>query len=147
MAYPTPTAKRKQTFMLFGYPSGVQGNVVSAGVNEFIVPNYKQTWGEHPEDRRRPRRRAAPQLQVDRICVVSDLHFPSRSNPAPYFENRRRLITAPVDRDVLIVTRNVHFREGLKSSSVGALPKHFLVGRIVSDVLTAPSKFWGERRF
>ena len=26
-------------------PSGVQGNVVNAGVNEFIIPNYKQTWG------------------------------------------------------------------------------------------------------
>ena len=45
MAYPTPTAKPKQAFMLFAYPSGVQGNVVSPGVNEFIIPNYKQTWG------------------------------------------------------------------------------------------------------
>ena len=45
MAYPTPTAKRKQTFMLFAYPTGVQGNVVSEGVNEFVIPNYKQTWG------------------------------------------------------------------------------------------------------
>jgi arsenite oxidase large subunit len=45
MAYPTPTAKRKQTFMLFAFPTGVQGNVVSPGVNEFIIPNYKQTWG------------------------------------------------------------------------------------------------------
>ncbi len=45
VVYPTPTAKRKQTFMLFAYPTGVQGNVVSAGVNEFIIPNYKQTWG------------------------------------------------------------------------------------------------------
>jgi arsenite oxidase large subunit len=45
MAYPTPTAKRKQTFMLFGYPTGPQGNVVSKGVNEFVIPNYKQTWG------------------------------------------------------------------------------------------------------
>ena len=44
VAYPAPTAKRKQTFMLFAYPTGVQGNVVSAGVNEFIIPNYKQTW-------------------------------------------------------------------------------------------------------
>ena len=43
VAYPTPTANRKQTFMLFAYPTGVQGNVVS-GVNEFIIPNYKQTW-------------------------------------------------------------------------------------------------------
>ena len=45
MAYPTPTAKRKQTFMLFAYPTGPQGNVVSKGVNELIIPNYKQTWG------------------------------------------------------------------------------------------------------
>ena len=46
MAYPTPTARRKQTFMLFAYPMGVQGNVVSPGVNELIIPNYKQTWGD-----------------------------------------------------------------------------------------------------
>ena len=45
MVYPTPTAKRKQTFMLFAFPTGVQGNVVSAGVNELVIPNYKQTWG------------------------------------------------------------------------------------------------------
>ena len=45
MAYPTSTAKRKQTFMLFAYPTGPQGNVVSKGVNELIIPNYKQTWG------------------------------------------------------------------------------------------------------
>ncbi|MYZ49990.1 arsenate reductase (azurin) large subunit [Propylenella binzhouense] len=45
MANPTSTARPKQAFMLFGYPTGVQGNVVSAGVNEFVIPNYKQTWG------------------------------------------------------------------------------------------------------
>jgi arsenite oxidase large subunit len=44
MVYPTATARRKQTFMLFAYPTGVEGNVVSPGVNEFIIPNYKQTW-------------------------------------------------------------------------------------------------------
>jgi arsenite oxidase large subunit len=44
MAYPTPTARRKETFMLFAYPTGVQGNVVSEAVNELVVPNYKQTW-------------------------------------------------------------------------------------------------------
>lgn len=43
-AQPRPTAKRKQTFMLFAYPSGAMGNVVSKGVNELIIPNYKQTW-------------------------------------------------------------------------------------------------------
>src|SRR5579863_3762649 len=45
MVYPTATAKRKQTFMLFAFPTGVEGNVVDAGVNEFIIPKYKQTWG------------------------------------------------------------------------------------------------------
>jgi arsenite oxidase large subunit len=44
MVYPTATAKRKQAFMLFANPDGVQGNVVSPGVNELIIPNYKQTW-------------------------------------------------------------------------------------------------------
>jgi arsenite oxidase large subunit len=44
VVYPTATARRKRTFMLFAYPSGVQGNVVSPGVNEFVIPNYKQTW-------------------------------------------------------------------------------------------------------
>ncbi|MEQ8371035.1 MAG: molybdopterin dinucleotide binding domain-containing protein, partial [Alphaproteobacteria bacterium] len=46
MAYPTDTAKPGQTFMLFGYPTGVQGNVTNAGTNELIIPNYKQTWGD-----------------------------------------------------------------------------------------------------
>lgn len=46
MVQPTPSAKRKQTFMLFGFPTGVQGNVVNAGVNELIIPNYKQTWAD-----------------------------------------------------------------------------------------------------
>jgi arsenite oxidase large subunit len=45
IVYPVASARRKQTFMLFAYPTGVQGNVVSSGVNEFIIPNYKQTWG------------------------------------------------------------------------------------------------------
>ncbi|MGL4728113.1 MAG: arsenate reductase (azurin) large subunit, partial [Bosea sp. (in: a-proteobacteria)] len=44
MAYPTPSARRKQTFMKFGYPTGSVGNVINAGTNELILPNYKQTW-------------------------------------------------------------------------------------------------------
>lgn len=44
MAWPVATARRGQTFMLFAYPTGAQGNVVSKGVNEFVIPNYKQTW-------------------------------------------------------------------------------------------------------
>jgi arsenite oxidase large subunit len=46
MVYPTPTARRGETFMLFGFPTGVQGNVINGeGVNELVIPNYKQTWG------------------------------------------------------------------------------------------------------
>ncbi|MEQ8655423.1 MAG: arsenate reductase (azurin) large subunit [Kiloniellales bacterium] len=44
MAYPTPTARPGETFMLFGAPTGTQGNVINAGVNELVLPNYKQTW-------------------------------------------------------------------------------------------------------
>ncbi len=45
MVWPTPSARRKETFMLFAFPSGAVGNVVDKGVNELIIPNYKQTWG------------------------------------------------------------------------------------------------------
>ena len=46
MVYPTPTARKGETFMLFAYPTGVQGNVINGeGVNELVIPNYKQTWG------------------------------------------------------------------------------------------------------
>jgi len=44
MAYPTPTAKRKETFMLFGAPAGQQGNIINNGVNELILPDYKHAW-------------------------------------------------------------------------------------------------------
>ena len=45
MVWPTPTARRGETFMILGCPSGVVGSVVSKGVNEMVIPNYKQTWG------------------------------------------------------------------------------------------------------
>lgn len=44
MVYVEPTARKNETFMIFGAPSGTQGNVVNAGTNELILPNYKQTW-------------------------------------------------------------------------------------------------------
>lgn len=44
MVYPSDTVRPKETFMLFASPAGVQGNVINAGVNELILPNYKQTW-------------------------------------------------------------------------------------------------------
>lgn len=45
MVNPVDSAKRRHTFMLFAFPTGPQGNVVSKGTNEFVIPNYKQTWG------------------------------------------------------------------------------------------------------
>ena len=45
MAYPTDTAKRGHVAMVFGSPAGSQGNVVSPGVNELVLPDYKHTWG------------------------------------------------------------------------------------------------------
>jgi arsenite oxidase large subunit len=45
MVWPTDTARRGETFVVFAAPSGAVGNVVSKGVNELILPNYKQTWG------------------------------------------------------------------------------------------------------
>lgn len=47
--------ERGETFMMFGYPKGVQGNVVNAGTNELIIPNYKQTWGDIREIADAPR--------------------------------------------------------------------------------------------
>ncbi|MCB6178770.1 arsenate reductase (azurin) large subunit [Rhodobacter sp. Har01] len=44
LAYPEPTARRGETFMIFGAPNGAQGNIVNAGTNELILPNYKHTW-------------------------------------------------------------------------------------------------------
>jgi len=46
MVYVEPTARLGETFMLFGSPSGTQGNVINGGVNELTLPNYKQTWAD-----------------------------------------------------------------------------------------------------
>jgi arsenite oxidase large subunit len=32
--------------MDFANPTGVVGNVINDGVNELILPNYKQTWAD-----------------------------------------------------------------------------------------------------
>ena len=57
LVQPSEGVRRKEAFMLFAYPTGVQGNVVNAGVNELVIPNYKQTWGDirSSPTRRRPR--------------------------------------------------------------------------------------------
>ena len=67
MVYPTPSAKPKEAFMLFAYPTGVQGNVVSKGVNELIIPNYKQTWGDI--------RKIADAPEATRHLTFKDQHY------------------------------------------------------------------------
>jgi len=44
MVYPTATARRGETLMVFGSPSGSQGNIINPGVNELVLPDYKHTW-------------------------------------------------------------------------------------------------------
>jgi arsenite oxidase large subunit len=46
MVYPTPTARRGETLMVFGSPAGSQGNVINPGVNELVLPDYKHTWAD-----------------------------------------------------------------------------------------------------
>ena len=49
--------------MLFAYPTGPQGNVVSKATNELIIPNYKQTWGNIRKIADAPGGHPAPDLQ------------------------------------------------------------------------------------
>jgi arsenite oxidase large subunit len=46
MAYPTKTAKRGQTFMVFAYFNGIQGDVTTDWTDRNIVPYYKGTWAD-----------------------------------------------------------------------------------------------------
>lgn len=46
MVYPTATARRGETLMVFGSPAGSQGNVINPGVNELVLPDYKHTWAD-----------------------------------------------------------------------------------------------------
>jgi arsenite oxidase large subunit len=45
MAYPAASAKRGQTFMLFAYVNGIQGDVTSEWTDRNIIPYYKGSWG------------------------------------------------------------------------------------------------------
>ncbi len=44
MAYPEPTVKRGQTFMLFGYFNGIAGDVTTEWTDRNVIPYYKGTW-------------------------------------------------------------------------------------------------------
>ena len=67
MVYPTPTAKRKQTFMLFAYPTGRAGQRRLAWRQRVHHPELQADLGRYPQDRRRARRRAASDVQVGGI--------------------------------------------------------------------------------
>ena len=45
MVYPVPEIKRGQTFMMFGYVNGIQGDVTTEWTDRNIIPYYKGTWG------------------------------------------------------------------------------------------------------
>ena len=44
MAYLEPDLERGQVFMMFGYPNGVQGDVISDWTDRNHIPYYKGTW-------------------------------------------------------------------------------------------------------
>lgn len=45
MVYPVPEIKRGQTFMMFGYVNGIQGDVTTDWTDRNIIPYYKGAWG------------------------------------------------------------------------------------------------------
>src|SRR5690606_11683979 len=45
MVYPVAQIKRGQTFMLFGYVNGIQGDVTTDWTDRNVIPYYKGTWG------------------------------------------------------------------------------------------------------
>ena len=45
MVYPVKEIKPGQTFMLFGYVNGIQGDVTTDWTDRNIIPYYKGTWG------------------------------------------------------------------------------------------------------
>ena len=60
---PRPPPRRARPSCCSRIPTGVQGNVVNAGTNELILPNYKQTWANVRKARLGAGEREAPELQ------------------------------------------------------------------------------------
>ena len=44
MVYPNPSIKTNQTFMVFAYFNGIQGDVATPWTDRNIIPYYKGTW-------------------------------------------------------------------------------------------------------
>ena len=59
--------------MLFAYPTGMVGNVVSNGVDELINPNYKQTWASIRKIAKTPRAHPPAHLQIFRSTLRADV--------------------------------------------------------------------------
>ena len=67
-------------------PDGRPGQRRLAGVNELIIPNYKQTWGRHPQDRLGAGRGAGHELQVLGIQNLTKTNS-ARAPPRPRSSN------------------------------------------------------------
>jgi arsenite oxidase large subunit len=67
MAYPDPSAKAGQTFMLFGYFNGVAGDVVTDWTDRNVVPYYKGTWADV--------RRVGTLQEFKRTVTAKDRHW------------------------------------------------------------------------
>jgi arsenite oxidase large subunit len=46
MVYPNPSTKKGQTFMVFAYFNGIQGDVTTTWTDRNIIPYYKGTWAD-----------------------------------------------------------------------------------------------------
>lgn len=67
MAYPVPSAKPGQTFMVFGYVNGIQGDVTTDWTDRNIIPYYKGTWANI--------RRVGSMEEYKRRVSFKDRHF------------------------------------------------------------------------
>ena len=67
MAYPVASAKPSQTFMVYGYVNGIQGDVTTDWTDRNIIPYYKGTWANI--------RRVGSMEDYKRRVSFKDRHF------------------------------------------------------------------------
>ncbi|KDP84389.1 arsenate reductase (azurin) large subunit [Cupriavidus basilensis] len=67
MAYPVASAKPGQTFMVYGYVNGIQGDVTTDWTDRNIIPYYKGTWASI--------RRVGSMEDYKRRVSFKDRHF------------------------------------------------------------------------
>ena len=86
MVYPTATAKRKETFMLFAYPTGRPGQRRLEGRERVHHPQLQADLGRHPEDLQHARQRRSPVVQVagiQRLAQRTGSHLTSGGRLRP----------------------------------------------------------------